>query len=189
VGAGYCPFFMATRKSAADAELQKAEKEYHQLHPLASQGNDVAPVTRGELRIILEDLLTKLASGTPIKLQKDEKAIRDLQLAASKLELNTEKLAEADLKAETEHAQFALAISQLTARIDALEGKSAAPATPVKTAQLNKQGWEQFMGLGRKGMFAYAKSQNIDVQGFKPDGDDDRALAEYLAINENMIRH
>src|SRR6056300_335105 len=185
---------MATRKSAAaaDAELQKAEKEYHQLHPLASQGNDVAPVTRGELRIILEDLLTKLASGTPIKLQKDEKAIRDLQLAASKLELNTEKLAEADLKAETEHAQLALAISQLTDRIVALEGGSAAPAAPAASAkapQLNRQGWEQFMALGRKGMFAYAKSQNIDVQGFKPDGDDDRALAEYLAINENLIRH
>src|SRR5210317_174391 len=138
---------MATKKTDnAELELEKAEKQYHQLHPLASQGNDVAPVTRGELRIILEDMIGKLASGTPIKLQKDEKAIRDLQLAASKLELNTEKLAEADLKAETEHAQLALAISQLTDRIVALEGGSAAPAAPAapaKAPQLNRQGWEQ----------------------------------------------
>ena len=63
---------MATRKSAADAELQSAEQKYAKLHPLASQGNDVSPITRGELRIILEDLLAQLGSPvapikTPIK--------------------------------------------------------------------------------------------------------------------------
>jgi hypothetical protein len=53
------------RKSAAEQELQKAEAEYVKLHPLASQGNDVAPVTRGELRIILEDLLGQLGKAAP----------------------------------------------------------------------------------------------------------------------------
>ena len=58
---------MATRKSsAAESELQKAESKYHRLHPLATQGNDVSPVTRGELRIILEDLLVKIGSGVPV---------------------------------------------------------------------------------------------------------------------------
>ena len=53
-------------EAAAEQELQKAEVEYHHLHPLATQGNDVSPVTRGELRIILEDLLVKIGSGVPI---------------------------------------------------------------------------------------------------------------------------
>ena len=52
--------------ATAEQELQKAEAEYHRLHPLATQGNDVSPVTRGELRIILEDLLVKIGSGVPI---------------------------------------------------------------------------------------------------------------------------
>ena len=54
------------QSEAAEQELQKAEVEYHRLHPLATQGNDVSPVTRGELRIILEDLLVKIGSGVPI---------------------------------------------------------------------------------------------------------------------------
>ena len=52
--------------ATAEQELQKAEAEYHRLHPLATQGNDVSPVTRGELRIILEDLLVKIGSGVPV---------------------------------------------------------------------------------------------------------------------------
>ena len=56
---------MAAKKSAAEQELQKAESEYVKLHPLASQGNDVSPVTRGELRIILEDLLGQLGKAAP----------------------------------------------------------------------------------------------------------------------------
>lgn len=51
---------MATRKSAAGTEPQKAKQQYAKLHPLVSQGNDVAPITRGELRIILEDLLSQI---------------------------------------------------------------------------------------------------------------------------------
>jgi len=54
---------MTSRKSAAEADPQKAEQEYVKLHPLASQGNDVAPITRGELRIILEDLLGQLGKS------------------------------------------------------------------------------------------------------------------------------
>lgn len=65
MGAGHCPFFMAASKSAAESELQKAEAAYVKLHPLASQGNDVAPVTRGELRIILEDLLAQMGKLAP----------------------------------------------------------------------------------------------------------------------------
>ena len=52
------------QSEAAEQELEKAEVEYHRLHPLATQGNDVSPVTRGELRIILEDLLGQL--GKPV---------------------------------------------------------------------------------------------------------------------------
>ena len=54
------------QSAAAEQELQKAEANYHRLHPLATQGNDVSPVTRGELRIILEDLLVKIGSGVPV---------------------------------------------------------------------------------------------------------------------------
>ena len=54
------------QSAAAEQELQKAETEYHRLHPLATQGNDVSPITRGELRIILEDLLVKIGSGVPV---------------------------------------------------------------------------------------------------------------------------
>jgi len=50
----------APKTDAAEQELQKAETEYVKLHPLAATGNDVAPITRGELRIILEDLLGQL---------------------------------------------------------------------------------------------------------------------------------
>ena len=57
---------MATRKpNAAEAELQKVEAQYVKLHPLASTGNDVSPITRGELRIILEDLLGQMGVAAP----------------------------------------------------------------------------------------------------------------------------
>ena len=54
------------QSAAAEQELQKAETQYAQLHGLLYQGYDVAPVTRGELRIILEDLLVKIGSGVPV---------------------------------------------------------------------------------------------------------------------------
>ena len=53
----------APKADAAEQELQKAEAEYVKLHPLAATGNDVAPITRGELRIILEDLLGQLGKA------------------------------------------------------------------------------------------------------------------------------
>jgi hypothetical protein len=53
----------APKADAAEQELQKAEAEYVKLHPLAATGNDVAPITRGELRIILEDLLSQLGKA------------------------------------------------------------------------------------------------------------------------------
>ena len=53
----------ASKSDAAEQELQKAEAEYVKLHPLAATGNDVAPITRGELRIILEDLLSQLGKA------------------------------------------------------------------------------------------------------------------------------
>ena len=78
---------MATRKSAAEQELQKAEAEYVKLHPLAAKGNDVSPVTRGELRIILEDLLVQLGKAPapapePVKEEpkKPEKPLTDKEL-------------------------------------------------------------------------------------------------------------
>ena len=57
--------------AAAEQELQKAETQYAQLHGLLYQGYDVSPVTRGELRIILEDLLVKIGSGVPIATSPD----------------------------------------------------------------------------------------------------------------------
>ena len=63
---------MATRKpNAAESELQKVEAEYVKLHPLASQGNDVSPVTRGELRLILEDLLAQMGKAAPAPAQPE----------------------------------------------------------------------------------------------------------------------
>ena len=43
------------QSDAAEQELVSAETQYAELHGVLYQGYDVAPVTRGELRIILED--------------------------------------------------------------------------------------------------------------------------------------
>ena len=147
------------QSEAAEQELQTAEAEYAKLHPLASQGNYVAPITRGELRIILEDLLTKLASGDPIKLQKDEKAIGDVIMAGVALDKRVAAL---------EKAVAALA-------------PAPAAASP---AQLSFQGKDQILALGRTGMEEFAKTNCIDIAGVGALPDD--GLAEYIAANMNL---
>lgn len=153
---------MASKKLSVDgeAELRKAEQEYAKLHPLASQGNDVAPITRGELRIILEDLLTKLANGDPIRLQKDEKAIGDMVLAVGQL------------------------IGRIKALEDAALAPAPAPAAAASPAQPNLQGKDQILALSRTAMEKFAKAHGIDISGVETLPDE--GLAEYIAANMNL---
>ena len=53
----------APKPDAAEQELQKAEVEYVQLHGSLYQGYDVSPITRGELKVILEDLLVQFGKA------------------------------------------------------------------------------------------------------------------------------
>ena len=70
----------AANTDAAEQEMQKVEAAAHELHPLLSQGNDVAPITRGELKMIVADLLAKLAGGAPISIASavDPAVVTDL---------------------------------------------------------------------------------------------------------------
>ena len=152
---------MASQKSAAEQEIQKAEAEYAKLHPLASQGYDVAPITRGELRLILEDLLVKVASGDPIRLSKDEKAIGDI----------------------------AKGLAQLSNRMAALESAvsaaaSPAPGKPEKPGkpQLNTQGADELKALGLDGIKAAAQMNGIDISHLPEEID---LLADFVAAAMN----
>ena len=53
----------APKADAAEQELQKAEAEYIKLHGSLYQGYDVSPITRGELKVILEDLLVQFGKA------------------------------------------------------------------------------------------------------------------------------
>jgi hypothetical protein len=53
----------ASKTNTAEQELQKAEATYVQLHGSLYQGYDVSPITRGELKVILEDLLVQFGKA------------------------------------------------------------------------------------------------------------------------------
>ena len=146
------------KHNAAEAELQKAEDSFIRLHPYATKGNDVAPITRGELRVILEDLLRSLASGKSATAGPDPEVVKLGQEMGKVLDVvfaNSRRIAELEKGAAT-----------------------PAPAKPVNTS-----GADGILALGRDNMLALAKDNNIDVSGV--DGLDDTALAAYIAAAMN----
>lgn len=171
---------MATKKSAAETEIEKVEAAYIKLHPLASKGNDVSPITRGELRMILEDMLGQMAGGAsaaPADLSDHLKRLDTL--AGQMLQIEGKLMREKD------------AIIQ---RLEALETgaltsapKADAPVASkgdASTVQLNTAGKDELMKLGLKALLDFAKQHNIDVSGLPQD--DKGMLAEYIAANMNL---
>ena len=166
---------MPSSKNAQPASIQdvltKAEQRYKQSHPLALVGNDVSPVTRGELLSILEELVTTLAGGGEVRLEKDEKAISGLLEGARKLDQ--------DLGLTVK------GMTDLAARVAALEGKNAPePAKPAKPPAPDTSGKDQILALGRSAMEEFAKANKIDISGYGDATDD--FLAEFLAANMNL---
>lgn len=163
---------MPSSKNAQPASIQdvltKAEQRYKQAHPLAPVGNDVSPVTRGELLSILEELVTTLAGGGEVRLEKDEKTIGGLLEGARKL--------------DSDLGLVAKGMTDLAARVAALEGKNA--PEPAKPPAPDTSGKDQILALGRSAMEQLAKDKKIDISGF---GDaPDEVLAEFIAANMNL---
>ena len=153
--------------------LKKAEQRYKQAHPFASVGNDVSAITRGELVAVLEELVTTLAGGGEVRLEKDEKAIGGLLEGARKLSQDLGLVAKG--------------MTDLAARVAALEAKGAPkPAKPAKAdaAAVDTSGSDKILALGRAAMEDFAKTNNIDISGFGNAADD--VLAEFIAANMNL---
>ena len=150
--------------------LKKAEQRYKQSQPLASIGNDVSAITRGELVAVLEELVTTLASGGDVRLEKDEKAIGGLLEGTRKL--------------NQELGLVAKGMTDLSARVAALETKSAPKPAKADVPAVDTSGSDQFLALGRSGMEDFAKANNIDISGFGNAADE--VLAEFIAANMNL---
>jgi len=147
--------------------LQKAEAAFVKLHPLAAQGNDVAPITRGELRTILDDLIGQLgqAAGAP-----------DLQ------------------KVREDMAAFVTGIGQVTDRVANLEkavsgllqaGVKAPEPDPAVQPPVDVSGADSLVGLTREQLLQLAKDHNIDASA--ADGQPDEVLANLIAATLNMV--
>ena len=160
---------MATKKSAAEVELEKAEAEAHKLHPLLTQGNDVAPITRGELKTILGDLLTMMATGKPIALEKDEAALTKLTNDVGNL---------IGLQFEQQKK-----ITDLRSEVDQIKA-AAAPAPP---APADTSGADDLKKLEIPALKDFAKANGVSLDGLPaPLQDDKDALADYIAANMNL---
>jgi hypothetical protein len=147
--------------------LQKAEAAFVKLHPLAAQGNDVAPITRGELRTILDDLIAQLgqAAGAP-----------DLQ------------------KVRDDMAAFVTGIGQVTKRVVSLEkavsdllqaGLKAPKPDPVVQPPVDTSGVDSLLKLTREQLLQVAKDHNIDISA--ADGQPDEVLANLIAATLNVL--
>ena len=161
----------AANTDAAEQEMQKVEAAAHELHPLLSQGNDVAPVTRGELKMIVADLLTKLAGGAPISIASavDPAAVTDLAH-----QINTESASRGALTIVVSDHMSDNGIHHSDADIIQLVRRelmnqataSAAPAAPSAPAAGGvdlAKGVEQMAALGLKELKELAKRNNFDT--------------------------
>ena len=184
---------MADQNSAAEVELQKAEAEAHKLHPLLTQGNDVAPVTRGELKIILGDLLGKLASGGPIEVKGDD--VGRLSLAVSQLANRVRANEVALAKLGDDMGKLVGLEFELKHRLDVLEGKGAAPAAPAAPADggagsssapgLDTSGAEDLAKFTVQQLKDMAARNNIDLTPV--DGQKKEVLVDFLAAALNLM--
>jgi len=168
----------AANTDAAEQEMQKVEAAAHELHPLLSQGNDVAPITRGELKMIVADLLTKLAGGAPITIASSAPAVDPAAVTDLAHQINTESASRGALTiVVSDHmsdngihhsdADIIQLIRNelLNAHLMATEA-SAAPAAPSAPAAGGvdlAKGVEQMAALGLKELKELAKRNNFDT--------------------------
>ena len=183
---------MADQNSAAEAELQKAEAEAHKLHPLLTQGNDVAPVTRGEMKTVLEDLLGKLASGGPIEVKGDD--VGKISLAVSQLANRVRANEVALAKLGDDMGKLVGLEFELKHRLDVLEGKSAAPAPAAPAAGgagsssapgLDTSGAEDLAKFTVQQLKDMAARNNIDITPVE--GQKKEVLVDFLAAALNLM--
>ena len=168
----------AANTDAAEQEMQKVEAAAHELHPLLSQGNDVAPITRGELKMIVADLLAKLAGGAPITIASSTPAVDPAAVTDLAHQINTESASRGALTivvsdhmsdngihhSEDDIIQL-IRNELLNAHLMATEA-SAAPAAPSAPAAGGvdlAKGVEQMAALGLDELKELAKQNNFDT--------------------------
>ena len=161
----------AANTDAAEQELQKVEAAAHELHPLLSQGNDVAPITRGELKMIVADLLAKLAGGAPISIASavDPAVVTDLahQINVESASRGALTMVVSDHMGDNGIHHSEDDIIQLVRReLMNQATASAAPAAPSAPAPDGAdlaKGVEQMAALGLEELKELAKRNNFDT--------------------------
>ena len=164
----------AANTDAAEQELQKVEAAAHELHPLLSQGNDVAPITRGELKMIVADLLTKLAGGAPITIASSAPAVDPAVVTDLAHQINTESASRGALTIvvsdhmsdngihHSEDDIIQLVRRELMNQATA-SAAPAAPSAPAAGGVDLAKGVEQMAALGLKELKELAKRNNFDT--------------------------
>ena len=163
----------AANTDAAEQEMQKVEAAAHELHPLLSQGNDVAPVTRGELKMIVADLLAKLAGGAPITIASavDPAAVTDLahQINVESASRGALTMVVSDHMGDNGIHHSDDDIIQLIRHELMNQAKAsaapapAAPSAPAPDGADLAKGVEQMAALGLKELKELAKRNNFDT--------------------------
>jgi hypothetical protein len=162
------------QSNAAEQELVSAETQYAELHGVLYQGYDVAPVTRGELRIILEDLLGKLAGGAPISLASSAPAVDPAAVTDLAHQINTESASRgaltivvSDHMSDNDIHHSEEDIIQLVRRELMNQAKAsaapAAPSAPAPDGTYLARGIEQVAALDLDELKELAKQNNFDT--------------------------
>jgi len=164
----------AANTDAAEQEMQKVEAAAAELHPLLSQGNDVAPITRGELKMIVADLLAKLAGGAPITIASSAPAVDPAAVTDLAHQINTESASRGALTivvsdhmsdngihhSEDDIIQLVRRELMNQARASAAP---AAPSAPAPDGAYLARGVEQMAALDLDELKELAKQFNFDT--------------------------
>jgi len=164
----------AANTDAAEQEMQKVEAAAHELHPLLSQGNDVAPITRGELKMIVADLLAKLAGGAPITIASSAPAVDPAAVTDLAHQINTESASRgaltivvSDHMSDNDIHHSEDDIIQLVRRELMNQAKAsaapAAPSAPAPDGAYLARGVEQMAALDLDELKELAKQFNFDT--------------------------
>jgi hypothetical protein len=164
------------QSDAAEQELVSAETQYAELHGVLYQGYDVAPVTRGELRIILEDLLGKLAGGAPISLASSAPAVDPAAVTDLAHQINVESASRGALTMvvsdhmgdngihHSEDDIIQLVRRELMNQATASAAPApAAPSAPAAGGVDLTKGVEQMAALGLEELKELAKRNKFDT--------------------------
>ncbi len=164
----------AANTDAAEQEMQKVEAAAHELHPLLSQGNDVAPITRGELKMIVADLLAKLAGGAPITIASSAPAVDPAAVTDLAHQINTESASRgaltivvSDHMSDNDIHHSEDDIIQLVRRELMNQARAsaapAAPSAPAPDGAYLARGVEQMAALDLDELKELAKQFNFDT--------------------------